>query len=472
MDSNTIVKNVSVAFVAQALTFAVSTIVTFLVPKVLNVENFGYWQLFVFYSTYVGFFMLGLNDGCYLLNGGKRRDEIDKTSVNSQFIVGLVFELAIGTVLVLVVLGSSISSSRSFVLYCIGAFIPLRCSAAFLGYVFQAINETRLYSVSCIIERLTFLIVVIILLLLRIESFHFYVLAFCFSTLCQFVYCCFNGKDILHSGMLPIRPAIEHSLSSVRVGIKLMLANIASSLIIGIARASIDATWGISSFGQLSLSLSLCNFFLAFVSQFAMVLFPALRQSKSEEIRSVTTYSRDFLTFFMPIVYLLQFPMFFICSMWLPQYVQGLGYLSLVLPICVFDSKTNLCGFTYFKVARMEGHMLAVNIVTVFLSALGVAVGIAVFRSVDAVILSVVVCIIGRSFYCERLINKKLQLSSKIMVLVGELTITVVFIVSHYFLNTVASLLLCTALYVLFLLCNYKVVRSLMQPILRRLHHI
>ena len=40
------------------------------------------------------------------------------------------------------------------------------------------------------------------------------------------------------------------SIASVRVGIKLMLANLSSMLILGIARVVIDSVWGIETFGQ------------------------------------------------------------------------------------------------------------------------------------------------------------------------------------------------------------------------------
>lgn len=461
MNNRDLIKSVSIAFTAQIITLAVSVIVTLLVPKFLDVENFAYWQLFIFYSNYVGFFMLGLNDGCYLLNGGKKRSELNKPSINSQFLIGLLFEMLVGACLIAIVLGSKLNEARSFVLYCIGVFIPLRCSAAFLGFLFQAINETRLYSLSCIVERLIFVTAVVSFLLLRFDSFKFYVLAFCFSTLCQFVFCLYHSRDILQCGLLSARDAFADTAESMRIGLKLMLANIASSLVLGIARAIIDATWGISSFGQLSLALSLCNFFLAFVSQFAMVLFPALRQSSLSTVKAVISKSREFLSYFMPIVYLLQFPIYFICLMWLPQYEQGLGYLTLALPICVFDSKTNLCSFTYFKVARMETKMLAINCVTVLLSTAGVLIGALLFNSVDLVIIAVVVGIAARSIYCEHVIDKSLDLHSKPSAIIGELIVTAIFISTHYASSLATSFILCVAAYAMYLLINLKDLKSL-----------
>ena len=63
--------NLIYAFAAQGLSFALSVLMSIIVPKVLSLNDFGYWQLFIFYTSYVGFFHFGFNDGVYLLNGGK-----------------------------------------------------------------------------------------------------------------------------------------------------------------------------------------------------------------------------------------------------------------------------------------------------------------------------------------------------------------------------------------------------------------
>ena len=56
------------------------------VPKILGVEEFAYWQLFLLYISYVALFHLGLNDGVYLVNGGKTYDEMDRGSSRASFL--------------------------------------------------------------------------------------------------------------------------------------------------------------------------------------------------------------------------------------------------------------------------------------------------------------------------------------------------------------------------------------------------
>lgn len=50
-----ILKNFSYTFVSNVVSFCISALVTFIVPKKLGVESYGYFQLYLFYVSYVGF---------------------------------------------------------------------------------------------------------------------------------------------------------------------------------------------------------------------------------------------------------------------------------------------------------------------------------------------------------------------------------------------------------------------------------
>lgn len=69
MNYSSIARNTMIAFAAQFISLSVSVVMSLLVPKIVGVADYGYWQLFMFYTTYSGFFHLGLNDGVYLING-------------------------------------------------------------------------------------------------------------------------------------------------------------------------------------------------------------------------------------------------------------------------------------------------------------------------------------------------------------------------------------------------------------------
>ena len=61
-----------------------SALVILIIPKLIGVEEYGYWQLYLFYSSYVGFLHFGWNDGIYLRFGGEDYNNLDKNLFNNK----------------------------------------------------------------------------------------------------------------------------------------------------------------------------------------------------------------------------------------------------------------------------------------------------------------------------------------------------------------------------------------------------
>lgn len=467
MDRKAILGNITVAFAAQGISMLASVIMSLLVPKVLGVSAYGYWQLFIFYASYSGFFHLGLNDGLYLLLGGTPRSKVDKTSINSQFHFALTFQLVVGLVVAMVAIISASPAERSFVMLAFAAYTAIYNLSAFLGYVFQAMNETKLFSFSTMLDRITFLVPMLFMIVLRVDDFRPYIVMYIIARICSLSYCCFKAKDILMAGSLTMRETIKVSTKSIKVGCSLMLANIGDSLILGATRFFIDTAWGIEVFGSVSFALSLVNFFITFVSQAAMVLFPVLRQGSSQERRSFYQVVRDLMEIAFPMVYLLYFPMCFALSQWLPQYTASMSYFAILLPVCVFNTKMNICCTTYFKVMRMERLLLAVNAVTFVLSALFSAVSIWLLHSIELALISTVGCIICRSFWCERHLDGIMDVPASIAA-VAEIVLTAAFVAMALLLEPQIGFCLYFAAYALYLLLNRNTFIGSFRKLLRR----
>ena len=85
MKTGKLIKNLSYSVVANGTNTLVSLILVLFVPKILGVKEYSYWQLYLFYASYVGFFHFGWADGVYLKFGGKKYEELDKGYFHSQF---------------------------------------------------------------------------------------------------------------------------------------------------------------------------------------------------------------------------------------------------------------------------------------------------------------------------------------------------------------------------------------------------
>lgn len=449
------------------MSFLLSVIQSLLVPKLLGVEQYGYWQLFGLYSSYVGFFHLGLNDGVYLLNGGETREHIDRSSIKSQLIFAILTQTILASLLLIIVCMSDLGPERQFVLTCTGIYLVVQNAASYLMLVLQALNETKKSSISTIINKLIYLLPLLWFFINGIDSFVPFVISYIIAATVQFLYCAWCCKDILSARVLSPAITASESWESILVGSKLMLANIASSLIVGALRLVIDSVWGIKTFGKLSLTFSIVYFFLAFVSQAAMVLFPALRQSSKEEVRVFFCVTRDTMGVLLPCLFLFYYPVSALLCDWLPAYAESARYLVWLIPICLFDSQMNIVCTTMFKVMRQEGILLTVNMLTLIASAITVAISAFLLGSIELCIASATASIAVRSIVSEKILARHLCVPSS-STCIGEVLLVGVFTATTCLLNPAPSILIYVVAYAVHLVYHRDVLRR-MKGVLRKI---
>lgn len=411
MNFSKLLENFSVALVAQTVSMLVSIATVILAPKVMNVNQYGYWQLYIFYVGYVNLFNLGINDGVYLLNGGKSREDIDKRNIASQFWFSIAYQFAMVMAALPVIVCVNVEADRVFVLLSLLVSLLICNASSYVGYVFQALNETKEYSKSIIVDRGVLFVGLCMMLVIGVESFEPYVVVFIASKACALAYCLNKGHDFIFSRPLNFVETSHCAWKSIKVGSQLLIAVNAGTLVIGVARFIIDASCSIEVFGMVSFSLSIVNFIMAFVGQVAMVLFPALRQCLPNELKNYFTKGRELLSAVLPIALVLYWPACVFVDVWLPEYQNALHYMALLAPLCIFEGRMSILCTTFFKVLRMETALLAVNLVTLAACVCGCLIVTAMGMSVEAVLLVVLVVVAIRCIGSEFLVSHHINIS-------------------------------------------------------------
>lgn len=464
MNYRSILSNFSVALVAQGLSTMVGLLTSIVVPKLLGVEEFGYWQLFIFYASYVPLFSLGLNDGIYLVEGGHDRDATDKAALKSQFLVECGYQLVFGAIIVAVSLSGTLGSERSFVLFMTAVYLVLVNATNFFGYLFQAMNESKLYSALTMVNSVMFLVPLGIMLLFQDTDFKHYVIFYTLARVASLGFALWKARDFVTAGLVELRTALSLCWSNIRVGAKVLLSTTAGTLILGVARFMVDANWGIAEFGIVSLAVLITTFVMTLASQVTMVLFPALRQAEREEAISFFVAARDGLSTLLPLAYVLYAPLAVLLTWWLPQYEASFRLFALLMPLCVFDTQMTAVGNTFLWVLRKEGRLLAVNLCTLSISALFAAVGTFVLHSIPFVFGGAVLAVIVRYIYTERYVSRSFGVDGTLLHL-GAIALSACFVASAFLLPTWEAWGLITVSCALYVFVNRgllaKVVRSL-----------
>lgn len=462
MNLKKVLKDIALAFLSQGISTLTSIVLSLLLPKLLGVREYGYWQLLIFYMSYAGFLHFGLNDGLYLEKGGQTRGKIDKKSVNSQFIVSLLFQAIIAVGVFIVALIGPFEEERAFVLAIFSVTFLFTNASSLLGFLFQAMNETPLFSFSCVIETLSLFTFFIVLIFARINVVEPYLVAYFISRMVRLAYCLFHARDFIRAGCYAPKDSFSLSLHSMNIGIKLMISNIMSQLILGCVRFFIDANWGIEIFSIVSFSISIASLFLTFLSQVSMVFFPNLKQTSEDNLKKVFLVMRDGLDVMLPAIYVLFGPIVVILTAWLPQYAKSLELFSILFPICVFDGKMDIVGTTFFKVLRQEKQLLKINMVAFATSAVITFAGTYIFHSVEFTLTGVMLILGIRSTYSELKITNILGVETTRLGFMA-LALSVAFVAIAQVASPLVASLAFSVIYLAYLLVNKKHLQSILQ---------
>ncbi|HBE87444.1 MAG TPA: hypothetical protein DDW53_22025 [Lachnoclostridium sp.] len=456
MKENKFVGNLKYALIAQTTATLFSMMMYLLVPKIMGAESYGYWQLFLLYSNYSGFFHLGLIDGIYLKIGGQYYDRLDKSLLGTQLkiLIGIHFVLAI--LVIQVIIHSTLEWERIFVIVAFTIYVIFYTIQNFLGLVIQAVNETKVYSMAVIIEKGICLIGTVILIALKKSDFRYFIVLAVMGIGVNSLFLLIKKKDIALSGLFDFISTIVEMKNNIAIGSVLMFAGIASTFIIGSGRMIVDHYWGIEAFGKISFAISMINMLLLFIRQVSVVLFPTLRQMNFLEQVKVYKKIIDNLSVLLPWAYMAYIPMKVILRIWLPQYDESIKFLSLLLPICLYDGKMQMIFNTYFKVFRKERKLLFVNITSLCIS-IGLCFAAALyFNDICVVAVALVLGIAIRSMICEVYLNKKLGYLNELRELFYESLFAIVFMYCAWNFNNFIVVIALTSIYLVYIAGNKK----------------
>ncbi|EOA3530435.1 hypothetical protein [Enterococcus faecium] len=444
------VTNMSYSLSSNILALLVSSLVILVVPKLLGVKEYGYWQLYLFYTSYVGFTHLGWSDGIYLRLGGEKYDDLDKNKLYSQFWMLGFSQLILGFVLLIcITFVNKVSMDKVFIFEMTVLCMIVSNIRIVLLHILQATNRIKEYAVITIIDRLAYFLLIVVFLIFGVRNYKFMIFADIVGKSLSLLISIYTCKDLVLQNIRNFSLNIKEALYNISIGMKLMLANIASILIIGIVRFSIERQWDVSTFGKVSLTLSISNLVMVFINAIGLIMFPFLRTLRRETLPKFYKLLRSSLILVLLILLLFYYPFRAILEVWLPQYAESLKYMALVFPISLYEGKMALLINTYLKTLRLERLILLSNMLTVVLSGVVTVITVFVLKSLTLAVLSIVALLAFRSIFAELQLVKYLKIDVYKDILYESMMVCS-FIISGWFCTGVSAFmiyLICFAFY-------------------------
>ncbi|WP_019415053.1 oligosaccharide flippase family protein [Paenisporosarcina sp. TG20] len=450
-----LIKNFSYTFTSNLISMIVSVLIILILPKVLGLEEYGYFQLFIFYASYVGIFHFGWSDGIYLRYGGLHYKELNSKLFTNQFVMLVLFQALISLIIVITSNLLIDDDKRLFIIYMISLLLVIVNSRYMIIHILQATNRIKEFAKITLLEKIIFIILILSFIMLDKIDFKFFIIADVIGKVVSLLIGIYYCKEILFYKNKKSHFNFYETFQNINAGYKLMLANITGMLILGVVRFGIERSWDIATFGKVSLTLSISSFLMIFVSAIGVVIFPILKRINDDELLDVYNMIRHFLGASLLLILIIFFPLKTGLLYWLPDYKESLIYMALIFPMIIFEGKTVLLTNTYLKVLRKEKIMLIVNLLSLLLSILLTVLFTIFFKNLELSILAFLVVIAFKSILAEILLVRylKTKVSKDILL---EVLITISFIIFSWYLDTSIAFAFYFLVYLTYLLIKRK----------------
>lgn len=462
-------KNFTYTFASNMLSTIISVITVIIVPKFLGVKQYSYWQLYIFYLTYIGILGIGWSDGIYLKVGGYKYDELNKPLLVSQFWLMSIIEIIFSLIFILITHIFINNNDKVYILTVTGIsgfFIIMR---SLFYYILEGTNRIKEYALINFLDRILYFTFTLIALLINSESYKPLILVDMIAkgiTVIAAIYFC---KDIVLGNFGSINKGVSKALSYINSGIKLLFANVASTLIIGIIRWGIENQWNIETFGKVSLTLSISNLLMVFVNAVGIVMFPMLRRTSNKRLPCMYMQLRTLIMVPLLAMLIFYYPIKVILSDWLPQYAESLNYMALLFPMCVFESKMSMLINTYLKTLRKEKWILLVNLITLILSIIMTVCTVLLMHNLNLAVTSIVVLLAFRCIFAEKLLSQYMKIDVY-KDIVFEIFLVVIFMLASWNIGSIIGVCIYLIAYSVYIINKKKDIKEIISVIQSLIH--
>lgn len=454
-------KNLSFVFGAQFLILFISVARALILPKFFSVEAFGYWEVYWFYTCYVGLFCLGYNDGIYLKYGECDIDRLPIKQIRSatRLFSGMLLlfvAVAIGGINL-----SGFSSEVRFALVFAALNIFVLGVMGVYIYIFQITNQFKKYSFFSVVDKVLVLFAIGLMVLINENNFRIIVVADFVSKLIVLTVIVWKTKELLFGPVTAFRESLKFMGQNMQVGIKLMVANLMSMLLIGAGKFIVQIFGNIRDFAIYSFGISITGLVLTAVTAFSLVLYPTIKRIPAERYAEIFDKVNSFTRLFGLSSILCYFPAYLFIAYFYPKYASVLPYLNILFLIVFLQCKISLLDNTFYKVLRKETGMLWANISCVALFVVMALVGFSLNQDMWVIAFCTFLAMLYRCYMSEFTLCRAVSMPPDGRI-VFELVFMLLFLLSSSYCSLTWSAVFTAGIYCLWIVADRRKNKSIL----------
>lgn len=335
----------------QALLLIFGFVQSLIIPKYLTTADYGYWQLFLLCTTYVGILHFGFLDGILVRWAGKDfGDLMEEIPTAFRFIL---LEQVIIVGALILAFGLIDIPSKEIALAVLVNAVIVNLLMFFL-FTAQATKRFKLVTAANIGKGLLFLIFILAIFFGGYFGYLPLIFGTMFTGLIIVLLFVSHIRDCLFHHSSRRRPLFQYGKENIGVGLFVLLGNFIALIFTTIDRLTVGSFFPITQFAVYAFAMTMCGLATVFLQAVAQVFLPYLSGSGSETRTKAYSVLRPALVIFWAGVIVVYFPFSVWIRYYLPHYADSLPLMAILLCTVGFGGQIQILHANFFKVYRKQ----------------------------------------------------------------------------------------------------------------------
>lgn len=371
--------------------------VGFFIPKILGVEDYGYYKLFNLYSGYCLILSLGFVSGIYLKYGG-----FDYANLNKQeFRLYTRFFLSFQTIFSLIgVLLTVFLAPEPYRFIFSLVFIYQLIYNVFYYYdiITTITQEYRTMIWRNFIQSILSIINVGIVFALRNQSlslYELYVSLFVVSYFILLVWYLIKYRDITFGRCQPLHGSLSSLISLFKIGLPLLFADMISNLIFSTDRQIVSLFFDNTTFSTYSFAYNILQVFTKILYSFSAIIYPELKRANKDKMKETYYNSTILVMIISSFSFISYFFLFYLIKYYLTEYQGSLETYKYVILSLPANCLVSIVTYSFYKSDQKQNSFFVISLVILLLGIGSDLLCYYVFKNtLSLVIASIIVCFI------------------------------------------------------------------------------
>lgn len=356
--------DVGVFGVANLVALLSGIVQTFIIPKYLSVEGYGYWRLFMLYAGYVGFLHFGFIDGVFISWLGRNPSEFKgelkwalKFIIRQQVIVIGIFLVGLGFAQ-----RFFHNSNLFFILFAVFVLAFITNIFALFSFTLQAGKQFKLLSLLTIFQQLGLFGGILFLFGLGMLQYHFLVIWQVINTGLVLAAAVYFLRSWFREPIPSQLPGLwSYGWQSTSIGWYVLLGNFITVLFFSIDRLFTSSLFSIQEFAYYSLAASFLGTIYLFINTVGRVVLPYLAGISGEGAQKIYPVGCNLIIFLWGLGLGLYFPLSAFIAWYLPHYLSSLPVLKVLICSAGFGGVINIIHSNYYKSNKLVRPYFAIS---------------------------------------------------------------------------------------------------------------